>query len=105
MKKIILAVLILSLVFISLACSNTAATSSQSSEQSGGVGGAAAISSAGTSSAASASASAKTGPISPLTGEPGVGDYRPVQVQIDNEATGRPQTGIQSADIPVYIFK
>lgn len=38
-------------------------------------------------------------PLSPTTGLPGSGEYRPVMVQIDNEATGRPQYGIQAADI------
>lgn len=39
------------------------------------------------------------GPVSPTTGLPGNTEYRPVIVQIDNEATGRPQYGIQQADI------
>lgn len=37
--------------------------------------------------------------LSPTTGLPGNTEYRPVQVQIDNEVTGRPQYGIQAADI------
>lgn len=37
--------------------------------------------------------------ISPTTGLPGNSEYRPVIVQVDNEATGRPQYGIQEADI------
>ena len=46
-----------------------------------------------------ATQAAATGPLSPTTGLPGNTEYRPVQVQIDNESTGRPQYGIQAADI------
>ncbi len=95
MKRIIITVFILLLIFSVAACSNTAAPQdSASAANSGGVGASAAIASA------SASASAtKAGNISPTTGLPGNTKYRPVQVQIDNEPTGRPQFGIQAADI------
>lgn len=42
---------------------------------------------------------AASGPLSPTTGLPGNAEYRPVQVMIDNEEAGRPQTGTQAADI------
>lgn len=95
MKKIIITVLILLLVLSVFACSNTAAPqSSAPAESSGGVGASAAIS----NSAPSASAT-KAGNVSPTTGLPGNTKYHPVQVQIDNEPPGRPQYGIQAADI------
>ena len=95
MKKIIITALIVLLVFFAVACGNTAAPQgSASAESSGGVGAAASISSASTSASAT-----KAGNVSPTTGLPGNTLYRPVQVQIDNEATGRPQYGIQEADI------
>lgn len=90
MKKIFLIALIIVLAFLVLACS------SAPSGQQGGVGGSAVI---GDSSGARSSSGNATGPISPLTGLHGVGDYRPIQIQIDNEATGRPQYGIQDADV------
>jgi hypothetical protein len=89
-KKILLIALIVVLAFLILACSNA----NQSGQQ-GGVGGTAVIGGSG----GSKSSANTTGPISPLTGLHGVGDYRPVQIQIDNEATGRPQYGIQAADV------
>jgi hypothetical protein len=96
MKKFLVAVFILVLVFSVFACSNTAQTQSSASAQtSGGVGGAATLS----SSSPSASASKTAGNVSPTTGLPGNTKYHPVQVQIDNEPTGRPQFGIQAADI------
>lgn len=88
MKKILLLTLIVVLAFSVLACSDAP------SGQEGGVGGSAVIGSSARSSSGSA-----TGPASPVTGLRGVGDYRPIQVQIDNEATGRPQYGIQDADV------
>jgi len=85
------------LVFSVFACSNTAQNqNSASAQSSGGVGASAAIASASPSVSASTST---TGAVSPTTGLPGNTKYRPVQVQIDNEPTGRPQYGIQSADI------
>lgn len=99
MKKIVTAVLIAVLIFSVLACSNTVAPSQPSVSEDAGVGAEATI--AGDSSSPSPSASAvDTRPISPTTGKPGNGEYRPIQVQIDNEErTGRPQYGIQAADI------
>jgi hypothetical protein len=98
LKKIIITVLIVFLVFSALACGNTAAPTqgSASAQNSGGVGGAATIGNASPSASASAT---NSGPVSPTTGLPGNTLYRPVQVQIDNEETGRPQYGIQDADI------
>ncbi len=88
MKKILLIVLIVSLAFSIFACSDASQNG-----QNGGVGASAVI------GGDSGSSGNQSGSVSPLTGLPGVGDYRPVQVQIDNEATGRPQYGIQDADI------
>ncbi|MEI6100589.1 MAG: DUF3048 domain-containing protein, partial [Eubacteriales bacterium] len=97
MKKIIITAIILLLVFSVFACSNTGNQQNTASAQSsGGVGATAAISSATPSASAAAT---KSGPVSPTTGLPGNTLYRPIQVQIDNEATGRPQYGIQDADI------
>lgn len=97
MKKIILTVLILLLVLSVFACSNSATPqTSAPAQSSGGVGGAAVIGSVAPTASASAS---KTGNVSPTTGLPGNTKYHPVQVQIDNEPTGRPQYGIQAADI------
>ena len=93
MKKLVIIALIAALVFSAFACSNTPAETSSASADSTGAGGSAEI---GT---AQASASQATGAISPTTGLPGNGEYRLVQVQIDNESTGRPQYGIQAADI------
>lgn len=98
MKKIIVTALILLLVLSAFACSNTASPTqgSASPSSSSGVGAQAAISA---SPSASASAT-KAGNVSPTTGLPGNTEYRPIQVQIDNETTtGRPQYGIQSADV------
>ena len=83
MKKIIIIALIAALVFSAFACSNSGQGSGQ------GVGGSANLS----------NSSYDPNAISPTTGMPGNGQYRPVQVQIDNESTGRPQYGIQAADI------
>ena len=92
MKKILIIGLIVILAFSAVACSKPAPVEESASPSS--VSGAAEISQAPTPSA-----TVSTGPISPTTGLPGNTEYRPVQVQIDNEATGRPQYGIQDADI------
>jgi hypothetical protein len=86
MKKILLIAFIVVLAFSVLACSNT----NQSGQQ-GGV--------AGTAVIGGSNSSNTSGTVSPLTGMPGITEYRPVQVQIDNESTGRPQYGIQDADV------
>jgi len=93
MKKLLIIALVAALVFSVLACSSAPAETSQSASQEGAVGGSAEI------TTTQPSASTATGPLSPTTGLPGNGEYRPVQVQIDNESTGRPQYGIQAADI------
>jgi bla regulator protein BlaR1 len=49
-----------------------------------------------TATQAAAATPASSDDLSPTTGLPGNKEYRPVQVQIDNEATGRPQYGIQA---------
>ncbi len=87
MKKILIIALIVVLTFSVLACSND-----QTPGQTGGVG-------ASTVITDGAQPGNSSGSVSPLTGLKGVTDYRPVQVQIDNEATGRPQYGIQDADV------
>jgi hypothetical protein len=94
MKKFLIIALIAALAFSAFACSNTPAEPSQSATPgSSGVGGSAQI------ATPEPTASVVTGPLSPTTGLPGNGEYRLVQVQIDNESTGRPQYGIQAADI------
>lgn len=90
MKKILFVAVAVIMVFSLLSCSN-----SSKGNQNGGVGGETVI---GGDSSPEASV-IPSGPPSPVTGVRGVGDYRPVQVQIDNEPTGRPQYGIQDADI------
>jgi hypothetical protein len=93
MKKIVIIALIAALAFSAFACSTPEEPAQSESASSGGVGGSAEIASS------EPSESADTGNISPTTGLPGNGEYRPVQVQIDNESTGRPQYGIQAADV------
>lgn len=87
MKKVFIIALIVVLAFSVLACSNAP------SGQQGGVGASAVINGDSKSSGKTSS------PVSPLTGLPGITEYRPIQVQIDNESTGRPQFGIQAADV------
>jgi Protein of unknown function (DUF3048). len=87
MKKIFVIALIVVLTFSVLACN-----ASQTPAQQGGVGASTVINGGSNSSGGS-------GQVSPFTGMPGVSDYRPVQVQIDNESTGRPQNGIQAANV------
>jgi hypothetical protein len=97
LKKIIIIAFVLLLVFSAAACSNSAAqTQGSASAQISGTTGSSA--SARAASPALASASSVVG-LSPTTGLPGNTEYRPVQVQIDNEPPGRPQYGIQAADI------
>jgi hypothetical protein len=94
MKKFLIFALVAALMFTAFACGTPPAESSQSaSQENGGVGASAEI------ATTQPSASVAAGPLSPTTGLPGNGEYRPVQVQIDNESTGRPQYGIQAADI------
>ncbi len=84
MKKFLIITLITALLFSAFACSASPAESSP------------ALSSAGGAQQGSAAA---PGGVSPTTGFAGNGEYHPVQVQIDNESTGRPQYGIQAADV------
>jgi hypothetical protein len=92
MKRILIIALIAAFALFAFACSSTPAESSETATT-GSVGGSTDVGSEEPSD------SEATGEISPTTGLPGNGEYRPVQVQIDNEATGRPQYGIQAADI------
>jgi hypothetical protein len=93
MKRILIIALVVIVVFSAAACSNKTTPVLETSSPSS-VSGSTEI-----YKAASPSATVSTGPISPTTGLPGNTEYRPVQVQIDNESTGRPQFGIQAADI------
>jgi hypothetical protein len=94
MKRILIIALIAAFALFAFACSSEPAESSAPAPtESGSVGGSADLSSA------EPSASEATGDVSPTTGLPGNTEYHPVQVQIDNESTGRPQYGIQAADI------
>ncbi len=93
MKKVLIVALIAALLFSAFACSTSEEPAQSESPSSSGAAGSAEIASP------EPSESVETGPISPTTGLPGNGEYRPVQVQIDNESTGRPQYGIQAADV------
>ena len=93
MKKILMIALIVILAFSAAACSKSPQVEESAAPSS--VSATAEIS----KPSASPSATVSTGPVSPTTGLPGNTEYRPVQVQIDNESTGRPQWGIQSADV------
>jgi hypothetical protein len=93
MKKILIIALIVILAFSAVACSKSPESESVAPSS---VGGSAQIA----TSSPNASVSNETGgSVSPTTGLPGNTEYRPVIVQIDNEDTGRPQFGIQAADI------
>ena len=94
MKKILIIALVVIVAFAAAACSKTPTPEASASPSS--VAASAEIVAPSASASASASAA---GNVSPTTGLPGNTEYRPVQVQIDNESTGRPQWGIQSADI------
>jgi hypothetical protein len=94
MKKILMIALIVVLAFSAVACGKSPEQPSESAAPSS-VGGSAQIA----TSAPSPSGASSGGAVSPTTGLPGNTEYRPVQVQIDNESTGRPQFGIQAADI------
>ena len=93
MKKILMIALIVILAFSVVACSKSPQVEESAAPSS--VSATAEI----TKPSASPSATVSSGPVSPTTGLPGNTEYRPVQVQIDNESTGRPQWGIQSADV------
>lgn len=92
MKKIIMIALIVVLAFSAFACSK--APEQTDSAAPSGAGGSAEI-----ASSAPAVSNSTGGSVSPTTGLPGNTEYRPVIVQIDNEESGRPQFGIQAADI------
>ncbi len=94
MKKLLIIALVVVLAFSIAACSKTPAPEESTSPSSVAASAEIAAPSASASQTASAA-----GNVSPTTGLPGNTEYRPVQVQIDNESTGRPQYGIQAADI------
>ena len=91
MKKILLIALAAVIAFSLISCTTTPeATTPENSEASAQVD----LSNIGEVD------NAFSGPTSPTTGLPTDKPvYRPVIVQLDNEATGRPQYGIQEADI------
>ena len=94
MKKIVLIALIVVLALSAVACSKSPEQSGESASPSS-VGGSAEIA----TSSSEAPVSNPAGNVSPTIGLAGNTEYRPVIVQIDNESTGRPQFGIQAADI------
>ena len=93
MKRVLIVALIAAFLFSAFACSTPEEPAQSESPSSSEVGGSAEIASPEPTETEAA------GPLSPTTGLPGNAEYRPVQVQIDNESTGRPQFGIQAADV------